>query len=247
MDWLAVLLEMMLIVCRLVSLKLSLEAQGFYLRESKSLHPETATSSSPSRIDRRARWKGQMTNFESLAEYVSHTLEARDVDAYVRLSEGSLTLRAPFLPVMKVLPKKEKKNELNDSFRLPPSFSEIADSVYQLRLGDGKKIWIEGGWIMPLLRWLIPNRYLCCFSCLPFLLEDGFLEHRLGLLVKGLDGEVFEKIGFVDGVTLRETGIFSEKLEVIGHPLHSTDVDEDFERQILAVDPFPFKRLEVAI
>lgn len=200
--------------------------------------------------EKRAGWKA-FPNFEPLAEYVSSEMGIKDSDRYGRLLEGSLTLRAPLLPVTKVRPRQDKVPQLNDIWGAPPYRSEVVDSVYQFRVGRWKKLWIEGGLDNPAAhRTAEPDQlFILMLARIPAVMDHGFVEHRFGLLLRRLDDGLFARVGFVDGSVLKETGIILKELEVVGYPRPYKDGDmwEVTDRNSLALDPLRLEKQEVKI
>ncbi|KAK3994952.1 heterokaryon incompatibility protein-domain-containing protein [Cladorrhinum sp. PSN332] len=200
--------------------------------------------------EERARWKAKMTNFEPLAEYISHKIEAQTADQYGRLLEGRLTLRAPLLLVTKERSKKSKEPELNNTGDEPPRRSEVADSVYRFEVGDGEKVWIEGGLDDPAQKGKADQIFVLFLTRLPFLQDWGYVEHRFGLLLKPVGGNLFARIGFVDGVMMKENrAIFLKNFETLfwSRPYKDQDWSEEYDRQDVAIDHFKFEKQEVEI
>ncbi|KAF7545221.1 hypothetical protein G7Z17_g9342 [Cylindrodendrum hubeiense] len=149
----------------------------------------------------RAPWKSRMADFEALTQYVSHTADLKDKDMYGRLEGGSLCIKAPLLPVVSIRPRSSKIPGVEYLFGQPPNLSDVADKVVELQLAQGQRILIDGGFDFP-----IDENHLdlavVFLTRLPHLFEDGFVEHRFGLLVEKLDNGSYRRVGFVDGSLL---------------------------------------------
>ncbi|KAK4173055.1 heterokaryon incompatibility protein-domain-containing protein [Triangularia setosa] len=175
---------------------------------------------------RAARWKARMADFEPLVEYVSHAVELVGQDPFGRLAGGRLTVKAPLFAVRKVNRRQDRPPPSNTLFGEPPRRSEVADSVYQLQDGKKNHIWVEGGMDVALPDDKETELAAMFLFRLPFMLDHGFLDQRFGLLLKRLDGGCFRRVGFIDGVLLKEAGpYFFKRLEIIGYHHDVPSVD----------------------
>ncbi len=203
--------------------------------------------------ERRAHWKAKMADFEPLAEYLGHEAVKKDGDDFGRLQGGFLTLKAPLLPVLAVRPRPAVAPTLHSLFGQGPGRSEVADVVVQVKAGDGR-LWVEGGFDIPGTAVDPAELFVVFLTRLPHVLEEGFVEHRFGLLVQRLGkGRWYRRVGFADGVMLKKSifdavrgrGMFS----IVGYPRPSKegDLDEDTRVNDLAIDPLLLSRVEVVI
>ncbi|KAK3939449.1 heterokaryon incompatibility protein-domain-containing protein [Diplogelasinospora grovesii] len=165
--------------------------------------------------DTRARWKSMLSDFESLAEHVSHSTDKKDLDPYGRLQSGSyLRIRAPLLPVVAVLPRQANPPVIMGLFGQEPLRSAVADKTVELRIGGGrrsafsaKQIWIEGGFDGAEVAGT-RELYVVFLTRLPHVLDHGWAEHRFGLIVERLENgqeNHYRRVGFVDGCILGQT------------------------------------------
>ena len=202
---------------------------------------------------RRAYWKAKMADFEPLAEYLGHDTVKKDVDDYGRLQDGFLVLKAPLLPVLSVRPRPSTVLTLHPLFGQGPGRSEVTDIVVQLEVGSGS-LWVEGGLDIPDTAVSLAELFVIFLTRLPHVLDEGFVEHRFGLLVQRLGKDRrYRRVGFVDGVMLnksifgavRRRGVFS----IVGYPrpYKEGDLDEVTRDNGLAGDPLLLSRVEVVI
>ncbi|KAK4682171.1 hypothetical protein QC764_113110 [Podospora pseudoanserina] len=208
--------------------------------------------------EKRAAWKSNVLDFEPLAEYVSHSLELRDHDPFGRLAGGTLTMRGPLLPVTKIKARQEKEPPLNDVYGLAPSRSEVTDGIYRLQTERNGCIWVEGGTDFPSSDSQIDTDGLAAMLLIrvPHVLDHGFIDCRFGLLLKRLDDGCYQRVGFVDGAIMKETGLpFFKSFEVVGYPRPYEEGDMDDVRRDwrarrhndLALDPLRLEKKEVTI
>ncbi len=203
----------------------------------------------------RAHWKAKMADFEPLAEYLGHEMVKRDVDDFGRLQGGMLTLKAPLLSVLAVRPRQARAPTLHSLFGHEPSRSEVADMVVQLKTALGS-LWIEGGFDIPGTAAAadVAGLSVVFLTRLPHVLEEGFVEHRFGLILQRSDGDSrYRRVGFVDGVVLKKSmldavmgrGPFS----VVGYPrpYKEGDLDADSRDNDLASDPLMLDKVEVVM
>ncbi|KAK0672908.1 heterokaryon incompatibility protein-domain-containing protein [Cercophora samala] len=189
--------------------------------------------------EKRAAWKSNVLDFEPLAEYVSHALELRDHDPFGRLAGGTLTMNAPLLPVTKIKARQEKEPPLNDVFGLSPSRSEVTNGVYRLQTENNGSIWIEGGMDVTSSDGQVESDELVAMLLIrvPHVLDHGFVDYRSGLLLKRLDDGCFQRVGFIDGAILKETGLpFFKSFEVVGYPRPYEEGDMDTPPRVDALD-----------
>ncbi|KXX74358.1 hypothetical protein MMYC01_208370 [Madurella mycetomatis] len=203
---------------------------------------------------RRARWKARMADFESLAEYVGHSTVARDADSYGRLKSGHLTLKAPLLPVLSIRPRQSAVPVLRDLFGQTPARSGVADIVVRMKALSGY-IWMEGSLDNTEATRMDRARLSVVFlTRLPHVLEEGFIDHRFGLILEELGSGHYRRVGVVDGVILKKSilamlisgdGMFS----IVGYPRpgEDRDIDEDRGDNDLASDPFELDKVEITI
>lgn len=170
----------------------------------------------------RASWR-RISDFEPLVTYVSHSFEIRDLDPLGRLKGGSLILEAAPFPIASIEPRQEEPPEIFIYFGQEPVRSQFANKNIGLRLKtpyDTTEIWVEGGFDKPRARrqkagwtvglmdhWKGDHRqlFVIFLTRLPFILENGFIEHRFGLIVEKVgDDETYRRVGFVDGCLLRK-------------------------------------------
>jgi hypothetical protein len=202
---------------------------------------------------KRAVWKAKMADFEPLAEYVSHSTVKRDLDPYGKLEDGCLTLRAPVLPVVSVRQRQSQAPRVHDVFGQEPARSEVADIAVQLETNSGS-IWIEGGFDNPDITIDPAELFVVFLTRLPHVLEEGFVEHRFGLILQSLDnGTQYRRAGFIDGVVLKKSildavrgrGMFS----IVGYPrpYEEGDIYEVTRDNDLASDPLKLPMMELTI
>ncbi|PTB49084.1 hypothetical protein M431DRAFT_20799 [Trichoderma harzianum CBS 226.95] len=144
----------------------------------------------------RARWSANMSDFEPLAEYVSHSLDLLDLDQHGRLKGGWLRINAPLFPITSLEPRESSPPDLvlyfGGGFDKPHDENVSLDQLFVVFL-----------------------------TRLPLILENGFMEHRFGLIVeKTGDGEQYRRVGFVDGLVLRKvyTPLKKWALKIAGDP-----------------------------
>jgi len=202
---------------------------------------------------RRAHWKAKMADFEPLAEYVGHEMAKQDLDEYGRLQSGVLVLKAPLLPVLSTRERQSAAPMLYSLFGQGPSRSEMSDIMVQMK-SDAGDIWIDGGFDNPETAVNLAELFVVFLTRLPHVLEEGFVEHRFGLLLQRLgNGTKYERVGFVDGVILKKSifdvvrgrGMFS----ILGYPRPYTegDIDEVTRDNDLASDPLMLDKVEITI
>ncbi|KAL7955547.1 heterokaryon incompatibility domain-containing protein [Trichoderma compactum] len=137
----------------------------------------------------RARWSAKMSDFEPLAEYVSHSLDLLDLDQHGQPLQSS--------PPSLVL-----------YFGVAPMTSPFADKTIGVRLESAHETieaWLEGGFDKPHENVSLDKLFVVFLTRLPLILENGFMEHRFGLIVeKTGDDEQYRRVGFVDGLVLRK-------------------------------------------
>jgi hypothetical protein len=125
-----------------------------------------------------------------------------------------------------------------------------------MRGGGGGKIWIEGGFDCPGVAADAASLslFVVLLTRLPHVLDEGFVEHRFGLILERLDGGAqYRRVGFVDGVVLdksmldavRGRGMFS----IVGYPrpYKEDDTYEVVRLNDLASDPLMLGKVEVTI
>jgi hypothetical protein len=201
----------------------------------------------------RASWKSKMCDFEPLAEYISHQTTNKDPDLFGRLEGGHLTLKAPLLSVLSIRQRQPKAPVLHSIFGQEPSRSEVVDIVVQMKTDSGR-IWIEGGFDNTDTAIEKSKLSVVLLTRLPHVLEEGFVEHRFGLILERLEGSSqYRRVGFVDGVVLEKSilraatgrGLFS----VVGYARQFKEGDMDEVEQIngLARDPLKLKAVNVTI
>ncbi|PKK52246.1 hypothetical protein CI102_2356 [Trichoderma harzianum] len=158
----------------------------------------------------RARWSANMSDFEPLAEYVSHSLDLLDLDQHGRLKGGWLRINAPLFPITSLEPRESSPPDLVLYFGVAPMRSPFADKT------------IGGGFDKPHDENVSLDQLFVVFlTRLPLILENGFMEHRFGLIVeKTGDGEQYRRVGFVDGLVLRKvyTPLKKWALKIAGDP-----------------------------
>lgn len=218
----------------------------------------------------RASWR-RMSDFEPLATHVSHTFELQDLDPHGRLKGGSLKLTAAPFPIASIEPRQDDPPEIFIYFGQEPGRSPFADKNIGLVLKtphETTEIWVEGGfdkprakrqksgWTMGWMdRWKTGRSqlFVIFLTRLPFILENGFIEHRFGLIVEKVgEDERYRRVGFIDGCLLRK--VYSKerrqamKLALDGRtdkfgiagfrrPLQDSDMHEVDRPNILAYDP----------
>ncbi|KAH7118546.1 heterokaryon incompatibility protein-domain-containing protein [Dactylonectria estremocensis] len=149
----------------------------------------------------RAPWKSRMADFEPLATYIRHDTELMDKDMYGRLKTASLCIKAPLINVVSVRPRPLEQPSVQFVFGQGPNRSPVTDRVIELRLAQGQPIFIEGGFDLPIKENEL-ELAVVFLTRLPLIFEDGFAEHRFGLLVDKLDNGFYRRVGFVDGSIL---------------------------------------------
>ncbi|KAK0737588.1 heterokaryon incompatibility protein-domain-containing protein [Apiosordaria backusii] len=191
---------------------------------------------------RSARWKAKMADFEPLAEYVSHTVESIAQDPFGGLAGGGLTVKAPLFSVRKVRSRQDRPPQSETLFGEPPRRSGVADKVYQLQDGKNNHIWVEGGMDTALTddqEGKETELAVLFLFRLPFTLDHGFFDQRFGLLLKRLDDRCFKRVGFIDGVLLKEAGpYFFKRLKIVGY--HQ-------DMSFVSVDSLGLEKQEVTI
>ncbi|KAJ4854357.1 heterokaryon incompatibility protein (HET) domain-containing protein [Trichoderma breve] len=173
----------------------------------------------------RARWSANMSDFEPLAEYVSHSLDLLDLDQHGRLKGGWLRINAPLFPIISLEPRQSSPPSLVLYFGVAPMRSPFADKTIGVRLESTHETieaWLEGGFDKPHDENVSLDQLFVVFlTRLPLILENGFMEHRFGLIVKKTgDGEQYRRVGFVDGLVLRKvyTRLKRWALKIAGDP-----------------------------
>ncbi|KAH7131036.1 heterokaryon incompatibility protein-domain-containing protein [Dactylonectria macrodidyma] len=149
----------------------------------------------------RAPWKSRMADFEPLAEYIRHDIELMDKDVYGRLQMASLCIKAPLINVVSVRPRPSEQPSVQFVFGQGPNRSPVTDKVVELQLDQGQTIFIDGGFDLP-VKEDIHDLAVVFLTRLPHIFEDGFVEHRFGLLVEKMDNGYYRRVGFVDGSIL---------------------------------------------
>lgn len=212
----------------------------------------------------RARWKAKMSDFEHLAEYISHETLRMGLDPYGRLQAGHLTLKAPLLPVSSIRQRQVRAPELRSFFGQPPGRSEITDIVVEMKTSSGD-IWIEGGFDVSDTDVNKAKLSVVFLTRLPHVLEEGFVEHRFGLMLERLDSDsqyprmgspnspAYRRVGFIDGVILEKSifraatgrGLFS----IAGYTREwqEGDMDEVDRVNDLARDPLGLESVHVTL
>jgi hypothetical protein len=202
----------------------------------------------------RARWKARMADFEPLAEYLGHSTAKKDIDPYGRLERGCLSLKASLLPIVSIRPRPSQTSTLRSLFGQAPSRFEVADIVVQLKTEAGS-IWIEGGFDNRDAAATDTTKLSVIFlTRLPHVLEEGFVEHRFGLILEHMDDNgQYRRVGFIDGVILKKSvldavrgrGMFS----VVGYPrpFEKDDMDGAMRDNDLASNPLVLGKTKVMI
>lgn len=154
----------------------------------------------------RATWMARMSDFEALASYVEHGFQLRDLEPEGRLKHGWLRVKGALLPVVSVEPHQETPPRMTQYFGQEPNRSPFTNRVIGLQVRTPPKateIWVEGGFDKPTESRSNRQLFVIFLSRLPFILEDGFIDHRFGLIVeKAGDSEQYSRVGFVDGCLL---------------------------------------------
>ncbi|KAL6802721.1 heterokaryon incompatibility domain-containing protein [Trichoderma sp. SZMC 28013] len=172
----------------------------------------------------RARWSANMSDFEPLAEYVSHSLDLLDLDQHGRLKGGWLRINAPLFPITSLEPLQSSPPSLVLYFGVAPMRSPFADKTIGVRLESSHETieaWLEGGFDKPRDESISLDKLFVVFlTRLPFILENGFMEHRFGLIVEKTGDEQYRRVGFVDGLVLRKvyTPLKRWALKIAGDP-----------------------------
>lgn len=201
----------------------------------------------------RAHWKAAMADFERLADYVGHEMVKQDHDEYGRLQGGALVLQAPVLPVLFSRQRQSAAPMLYSLFGQAPVRSEITDVVIEMKTKSGS-IWIEGCFDDPETAGNPAELFVVFLTRLPHVLEEGFVEHRFGLLLQRLGNDTkYTRVGFVDGVILEKSilnivrgrGMFS----TVGYPRphEEGDIDEVTRHNDLASDPLMLVKTIITI
>lgn len=201
----------------------------------------------------RAHWKATMADFERLADYVGHEMVKRDHDEYGRLQGGALVLQAPLLPVLASRQRQSAAPMLHSLFGQAPVRSGITDVVFEMKTSSGN-IWIEGCFDDPETAVNPAELFVVFLTRLPHVLEEGFVEHRFGLLLQRLGNDTkYTRVGFVDGTILekpflnvvRGRGMFS----IVGYPRphEKGDIDEVTRHNDLASDPLMLVKTEITL
>ncbi|KAK3392950.1 heterokaryon incompatibility protein-domain-containing protein [Podospora didyma] len=200
----------------------------------------------------RAQWKAKMSDFEALAEYVSHLTEQKDLDEFGQLKGGYLTLKAPLVPVASIKPRQIETPLIQNLFGQEPLRSVVGDVVLEIQAGEGaltQDMWIEGGLDRPEEGDVSENGRLSVvfLTRLPYVLEDGWIEHRFGLIVQKLDDGQYRRVGFVDGFILGR--VEGETLGIVGYLREPKegDLDEEERPNNLARDPLGLNKSEITI
>lgn len=202
---------------------------------------------------RRAQGKARMADFEALAEYVDRQIMPASGNAYGAVSVGLLVLRAPLLEVVAVGERQGRAPELRALFGQGPGRSEVGDIVVKMRVPEGGVIWIEGGFDCPGVAVDAANLFVVFLTRLPHVLEEGFVEHRFGLILEKRDSYSYRRVGFIDGVILKKSmldavrgrGMFS----IAGYPrpYKKDDTYEVVRHNELASDPLMLDKAKVMI
>ncbi|KAK4076737.1 uncharacterized protein Triagg1_4340 [Trichoderma aggressivum f. europaeum] len=173
---------------------------------------------------KRARWSANMSDFEPLAEYVSHSLDLLHLDQHGRLKGGGLRINAPLFPITSLEPRQSSPPTLVVHFGVTPPRSSFTDKTIGVRREcphETIEAWLEGGFDNPHEGAPLDQLFVVFLTRLPFILEYGFMEHRFGLIVKKTgDGEQYRRAGFVDGFVLRKkcTPLMRQALKISGDP-----------------------------
>ncbi|KAK4240137.1 a97f8ef6-a9b0-4f8b-8fdf-2c72f37eda9e [Achaetomium macrosporum] len=204
---------------------------------------------------KRAYWKRDMSDFEHLADYLGYSTVNKDLGPRGEVEAGYLSLKAPMLPVASIRGRQDQDPVLHSLFGQAPSRSEVADIVVKMKTLGSRSIWVEGGLDNPAITIGTTKLSVVFLTRLPHVLEEGFIEHRFGLILQRLDGtEHYKRVGFIDGVVLtksflneiRGRGEFS----IVGfaRPFEEGDIDkEDLRPNDLADDPFKIPAVELKI
>ncbi|KAL6692998.1 heterokaryon incompatibility domain-containing protein [Trichoderma pleuroticola] len=172
----------------------------------------------------RARWSANMSDFEPLAEYVSHSLDVLDLDQHGRLKGGWLRINAPLFPITSLEPLQNPPPSLVLYFGVAPMRSPFTDKTIGVRRESAHETieaWLEGGFDKPHEDVSLDQLFVVFLTRLPLILEHGFMEHRFGLIVeKTGEDEQYRRVGFVDGLVLRKvyTPLKREALKISGDP-----------------------------
>ena len=148
----------------------------------------------------RAYWKAIMANFEPLARFARFDSQHKDKDIFGRLESASLVIKASLVPVLTVQQRPPEPPSVIYVFGQDPYRSSVTDKVVELQLEQNQHVWIEAGFDtfvddhLPL--------FVVFLTRLPHIFDDGFLEHRFGLLLRKLDNGTYRRVGFVDGCFL---------------------------------------------
>ncbi|KAH0526031.1 hypothetical protein TsFJ059_009413 [Trichoderma semiorbis] len=136
----------------------------------------------------RARWSANMSDFEPLAEYVSHSLDLLDLDQHGRLKGGWLRINAPLFPVTSLEPRQTSPPSLVLYFGVAPMRSPFTNKTIGVRLEfahETVEAWLEGGFDIPNDESVpLDQLFVVFLTRLPLILEHGFMEHRFGLIVE---------------------------------------------------------------
>jgi hypothetical protein len=201
----------------------------------------------------RAIWKAKMADFEPLAEYISHSMGQKNLSPYGRLEDGFLSLKAPLLPVVSVRQRQSQAPRLHDLFGQEPARSEVADIAVQLETSSGS-LWIEGGFDNPDIATDPTELFVVFLTRLPHVLEEGFVEHRFGLILQRLEKDTrYRRLGFIDGVILRKSILDAVKgrgmFSIVGYPRphEEGDIYEVTRDNDLAADPLKLPTMELTI
>ncbi|KAJ2978812.1 hypothetical protein NQ176_g3612 [Zarea fungicola] len=211
----------------------------------------------------RAQWVSNMADFEPLATCIGHEFQLRDQDPNGRLEGGCLHLRAALWPISAIEPRQAEDPEITPDYYFgnAPERSVLTNKTicarYMQRYKKTTQIWIEGGFdVSPNESedFSSRNLFIIFLVRLPFILENGFLEYRFGIIVEQVGlGATYRRVGFVDGFILskahstvmRKLMKFaeSEGAELFGvqgfrRPLSEGDLQNTERLNDLASDPF---------
>jgi len=127
--------------------------------------------------------------------------------------------------------------------------------MIQMKTGSGS-LWIEGGFDIPEASASadVAKLSVVFLTRLPHVLEEGFVEHRFGLILeRSGTGSRYRRVGFVDGVVLKKSMIDAVRgrgmFSVVGYPRQYMEGDlyEDSRDNELASDPLRLGKTEVVV
>ncbi|KAI5867452.1 heterokaryon incompatibility protein-domain-containing protein [Durotheca rogersii] len=214
----------------------------------------------------RAGWKQSCANFEPLATWVGHTIEARDVPTLgSRLIDGELRLDAPMIRVADAaLRARKPPMPAEGVFGQVPERSPVTDRTFCFRHSE-RELWIDGAFDVEGEADAASRQlYIVLLMRLPFVVDFEFFEHCFGLLVEREDeeqrrggGEKYRRVGFVDGCLLGPpeppTAPQPDDLRVLGFPKVKADRgdgdsgEEELSLNLLAHDPIRLEKVRVAL